>query len=249
MEIKRLHLDKGLSKLFNIVVNFYQLNNPKEVGYCTKIYSEYFKKDFNPTYFKANQFYFNKVNIAVVEKNATNVGPLAIKLVNSLKKLTDFSVRKTSKEEETIVDRTLFLLKGYNEEETKSRVLRLISDAEGKDLLSLGKKYLYNLLTAESMYGAYKEIRILKFFKKEGYKIYLPTEEMDKYGIDAVINNNPISIKSINYYKGIYKKRVDSLKEKFVVIIYEDDEIVNFDEVEKRLSQKGRYNTFNLKRF
>ena len=74
MEIKRLNLDKGLSKLFNIVVNFYQLNNPKEVGYCTKIYSEYFKKDLNPTYFKANKFYFNRVDEAVVEKMQQMLG-------------------------------------------------------------------------------------------------------------------------------------------------------------------------------
>lgn len=103
-------LDKNLSKLFNIVINFYGLNDPLKVGYCVRFYSEYFKKNGlkNVNSPEESLKYFNEVKNSYLnhKQNLRTILPsnqreAAFKSVELLKNVQKY-LDKNSKEYQEI---------------------------------------------------------------------------------------------------------------------------------------------------
>jgi hypothetical protein len=264
IEYKKNIQNKDLRKLFNIVVNYYQLNNPKDVGFCVKIYSEYFeshkKWDFN----EAIDFYTNYIGIEksnIIKNNLKDVGVLSNELIQLiLKEKINITENKTLNREEqyeNILNKTFSIFyKGSASEaiyDMKAFANRLLKYSK-EEIASFGKQYLISLLTIDSMIGTIIETDILKYFSKK-YLVFKSNNYLERLDIDGVINKNYVSIKSVNYRNSAYKRVAGRNINKIIQgpiiyyrIIGDMYRIDNLEEVEKFLSKEGSVKFKNLKK-
>jgi hypothetical protein len=239
---KREFFDPSLSKLFNIIVNYKGLNNPEEVGYCTKTYTTYFQKIENPDFNQAVRFFLSqKENLR--EKLISYqklVGVYSFELINELKdfiengdtRLIDFDSIKGRKQFISYKHKVVSLFWKNNLKETISKIKMWLAELEkfsNEDISEKGSKYLFNLLTIESMIGATIENDILKRLKIN--HVVIKNQEDEMKGIDAIVNGIKISIKSEKYLNSGYKRNsMNSFSaDKFIIyqIYGENYKIIN----------------------
>lgn len=212
---KRENLAPHLSKLFNIVVNYKGLNNPRKVGYCTQIYTAYFRQNDVHNFDDAVNFYlnYNERLKGLVSENQRLTGIYALEL---LKEIDDYLINGNS----IIINSSS--VKGNNQFRSYSHKVVAIfwktdlkttnqkiqswrnKITESPELISeLGSKYLFNLLTIESMIGTSIENDILRTLGLI-YNVEKTLSD-EKLGIDARVNDLRISVKSVQYKHSPYR--------------------------------------------
>jgi hypothetical protein len=271
---KQTKLPKELSKLFNIVVNYNQLNSPKKVGMCTKIYDKIFKDNPNITFEDAVKKYYqeitklgNGLGMLIIEnhqqqtytyskKLLTEIEMLEDKDNNKYKEIINFLKNKGSeditREEQykSMLYKTLAIFKKNQEpEELINEIINWknkIKKYEDKEFREMAKKYLFDLLTINSMIGILIQNDILKTLACEFEDVYGTNDKFEKMEIDGFINGKRASIKSINYKNSPYKKVAAQNIEEIIkgpIIYYKihNDEykIENMEEIKKHYKNYG----------
>lgn len=233
---KQTKIDPALSKLFNIVVNYNQLNSPDKVGYCTSIYNDYFKENPDGSFDDAVNYYYQQVTalgkglgMLVINTQMDKTFSFSMKLLNELEVLFMDDSKKYI-EIKNYLDNL-----GYNliprEDQYKSMLYKTLSIFQANTINSTdilnnikkwyesilrfdkillkeqAKKYLFDLLTINSMTGILIQNDILRFMaSKYPNEVYATNNLFEKLDIDGFINGKRASIKSVNYRNSAYKK-------------------------------------------
>lgn len=211
----RVEYSRSISKLFNLIVNFYQLNNPNDVGMCTKIYTDFFssaKSDY--TFQEVVEHYLNhKPDLkSVLKRNSDKmeieVLDFLLKLKSELKKEKNIFTRLAfnynvdrNMQYKNILFKAYSLLYKENRDVTISLLKTWLKDIESNSIDYIRKEskmYFFQLLTTESIIGTSIENSILKYLSKK-LPTYKSNNYLEKNNVDAIINGNFVSIKSIKY--------------------------------------------------
>lgn len=233
---KQSNISPSLSKLFNIVVNYNQLNSPKQVGYCTSIYNEFFKAMPDGSFEDAVQYYYHQVTalgkglgMLVINTNMDKTFSFSMKLIEELDALFMEDSKKyvevknyldnlghqlVPREDQykSMLYKTLSIFQetALNSDEILDRIKKWYEDikkVDKKDLKEHAKKYLFDLLTINSMTGILIQNDILRFMAtKYPDEVYDTNNSFEKLEIDGFINGKRASIKSVNYRNSPYKK-------------------------------------------
>lgn len=227
---KRESIDPAISKLFNIVVNLKGLNNPKDVGFCTIIYSKYFKENKVYNFEEAVKFYLRQQvglrNKLIKYQDLVGVYSLEllyeldIFLKNGSKEIVGFESIKGKNQYKSYTHKVVSLFWKNNLETTIKKIKKWRESIvlPFEEIHSLGKNYLFNLLTIESMIGTIIENDIIDRLSKN-YNIEKNYED-EFNGVDVIIDNIKISIKSNHYLNSGYKRNANNNKEADCFILY-----------------------------
>lgn len=264
IEYKKNIQDKDLRKLFNIVVNYYQLNNPEDVGYCVKIYSEYFNSHNTWDFTEAVDFYTKYIGEEkrnIVKNNLKDIGVLSNELIQMIltENLNIFEDRFLSRKEqyENAINKAFSI---FYRNSAKNTIIEMkkfagrLSKYSKEEINNFGKQYLISLLTIDSMIGTIIETDILKYYASF-YPVFKSDSYLEKLDIDGVVNKNYISIKSVNYRNSAYKRVAGRNINKVIkgpIIYYRiigDMYIIdNKEEIDTFLSKEGNVIFKNLRR-
>lgn len=200
-------IDKNLSKLFNIVVNYNQLNSPKKVGYCTSIYDEFFRKNPEGEFQDAINFYYKKVT--KLNKNEIN-GKLLIE--NHMKQTFNLTLHLLSEIE------TLFTYNSdkYDEiynylEHINSNNLKISREDQYKSMLYKTLAIFHHPKdTSEITLGKIKKWydNIIRLYNAEDIKKHSGEYLFDLLTIDSMIGiliqNDILKYMAIRYPNEVY---------------------------------------------
>ena len=238
-------LSPDLSKLFNIVVNYNNLNDPKKVGYCTSIYDEFFKLYPDGTFDEAVNFYYKRVTSLggglgslIINTHMDKTFSFSLKLIQELDELFTENSKKYIEiynflennghelisrkyQYKSMLYKTLAIFQ--NEFDSPKIVLNKIEkwyvkikSYETSFLKTSAKKYLFDLLTINSMIGVLIQNDILKkMAKRYPNEVFYTNNLFEKEEIDGFINGKRASIKSVNYknspYQKVAKKNIENI--------------------------------------
>lgn len=266
---KRVVYDYKISKLFNLIVNYYQLNRPEKVGMCTKIYTEYFRNTTDVSLKGAVGYYFDhKKGLKEILKNHSEI--MEQETLNFL-----VDIKEELKKDNNIFSKLYYkgnidrnkqyqspMLKAYslffkdNRDVTISLLKKWIEEIFKEFSIDYirkeSKQYFFQLLTIESIIGTSIENDILKDYATK-YEVYKSSNILEKEDIDGIINGNFISIKSIKYKTSHYAATAArKISDKSIIIEYKiqgnEYIIENKKEVDRLLIKKGIENTNGLRR-